>query len=368
MTLRERDGGGQSAGSARFVSPQRHRIMKGMAIAPQPDYLHPSGLLIGRPPVKTTWPNGRVVRAVGESRVYPDLPPQMTFHEFVLQVFIDLVGKEWLKTEKAKPQDQQHVISRWLEAWTTARESGDFKVEDEVLDIRSAEPTGDVLSLLVLAYDAYVLMHCGMLHQRLIDRLKTGFQGARYEMAVAALFARAGFQITWITESQTEKRPEFTAHHPLTGDTVIVEAKSRGRAGAFDRADRSKAGKVKADITGLVADARKKRTRGLPYFIFIEMNQPPTPETPVFEKEWVTDLQRRIGSQPNPTTETPDDYAVLAVTNFSWHYLKEKSVGGTPGEEVKIISLHPNAPVKNPKTLDLVQDALSQYGQVPPWL
>lgn len=309
-----------------------------------------------------------MVRAVG-SRVYPSLPGSLTFHEFALQVFLDLLGEDWLKAEKAKGPQDRHIIVEWLDRWHDLRKTASFKVEDKERDIRSAEPTGDVQSLLALAYDAYVLMHCQMLHDRLIDRLKTGFQGARYEMAVAALFARAGFEVNWITESQSEKRPEFTAHHPGTGDTVIVEAKSRERDGALEkRSIKSKPAKVKADINGLLRDARQKRTRNLPYLIFIEVNQPPSPGTPAFDKAWVRDLQRRVGNQPNPTTESPDDYAVLYVTNFSWHYLESQSAGETPGEEVSLISLHPNAPLKNPaQTLDLIQTALNQYGQVPHW-
>jgi hypothetical protein len=68
------------------------------------------------------------------------------------------------------------------------------------------------------------------------DRLKTDdqFQWARYELAVAAIFIRSGFDIEWLDQRKGPgKRCEFIATHRLTGEVISVEAKSRHRAGRF---------------------------------------------------------------------------------------------------------------------------------------
>ncbi len=59
-------------------------------------------------------------------------------------------------------------------------------------------------ALLSLDYDFYSLQHCGAeVLSKLLNRLRNEqqFQGARYEIAVAALSCRAGFEIKWIHTS-----------------------------------------------------------------------------------------------------------------------------------------------------------------------
>jgi hypothetical protein len=55
--------------------------------------------------------------------------------------------------------------------------------------------TGPAQELLALAYDIYCLLQGDRLDWEVRDRLRTDdrFQGARYELAVAAIFIRSGF-------------------------------------------------------------------------------------------------------------------------------------------------------------------------------
>ena len=52
-------------------------------------------------------------------------------------------------------------------------------------------------ALTALSYDVYTLRNAGALPQRLVVRLRSHaeFQGAKYEIAVAAIIRRAGFRL-----------------------------------------------------------------------------------------------------------------------------------------------------------------------------
>ena len=54
------------------------------------------------------------------------------------------------------------------------------------------------------------------------------FQGARYEIAVAAIFVRAGYKIEWLTDA-SRRLPEFIARRDGSDVEIAVEAKSRPR-------------------------------------------------------------------------------------------------------------------------------------------
>jgi hypothetical protein len=71
--------------------------------------------------------------------------------------------------------------------------------------------------------------------KRLRDRDQ--FQGARYEIAIAAIFARLDCEIRFIDEDETlrgKKRVELVATHRPSGQSIAVEAKSRHRAGVIN--------------------------------------------------------------------------------------------------------------------------------------
>lgn len=67
---------------------------------------------------------------------------------------------------------------------------------------------------------------------KLIERLKCrdGFQGARYEIAMAASLVRAGCDVNWINPKDAVfgvKTCELIATHRLTGVSFDVEAKKQ---------------------------------------------------------------------------------------------------------------------------------------------
>ena len=97
--------------------------------------------------------------------------------------------------------------------------------------------TGPAKAHLCFSYDLYWLPLVNKLPLSLITRLKQfqAFQGARYEILIAAVFARAGFDIEWIDDVKAKgKHPEFIATHRQTKKKVGVETKSRKRQGSYN--------------------------------------------------------------------------------------------------------------------------------------
>jgi len=149
-----------------------------------------------------------------------------TFHDFLSDYIKMAIGSVWGKAEIAKPLEQRHPILIWYQKLcehqrTFITEPGKFS---------SAPMTGAVSAYMHLAYDLYALDHNAELQERLLARLRNHdkFTSARYEIYVAALFIRAGFDIEF--EDETDGRTthcEFTATYKRTGKRFSVEAKRR---------------------------------------------------------------------------------------------------------------------------------------------
>ena len=144
----------------------------------------------------------------------------------------------------------------------------------------------------------------GHLPESLIERLKdpVAFQGARYELAVAALFAHLDCEIEFLDEVEELKdkpRPEFVARHRPTGQDVAVEAKSRHRPGVLSQAgDRNEEEPLRGDpraVRALFSKALRKDAGGRPLLIFIDMNAPVESEAQGLEKAWAKDIQAWMG-------------------------------------------------------------------------
>lgn len=326
----------------------------------------PGGLLIGKPPIIAQQGNGKVTRAVGHGGVYRELPASLTDHEFYLRVLMQVLGKEWTNSQLKHKLSRRHIISRWLNDWKTLSREAAKAGRDEQ-GLFSAQATGNVKALLNLAYDVYLVQHCSQLPQRLVERLRSaaGFQGARYELAVASVTARAGFTLTWVPEQMGNKSPEFLASHRNMRDVFAVEAKSRHRLGVLDheRGKPPSAVKLKADITALLKDAAAKRDETYPLLIFIDVNQPTSPTTPDADS-WIPDLWKRLSGRSIERKDSDEEFAALYVTNFAWHYLGDSEVEGE-GQHVSAIPITPAIPLRDPRALDLIEESLNQYGIVP---
>src|SRR3954454_9875111 len=172
------------------------------ALASERDH---QGRLIGRAPIDTMWEaQGRRVRAIGSTVAFR--PPKETDHEFYLSHLRVTLGEEWHRAQLELPEAERHVIEGWFDAW---RQGTSARVEREEIHravgpLYSTEATGELMALLCLAYDVYTLHHAMVLPDALVNRLRNPdqFQGARYEIAVASVFVRAGYEIEWMTSTE----------------------------------------------------------------------------------------------------------------------------------------------------------------------
>lgn len=176
----------------------------------------------------------------------------------ITAVLTEALGVDWLKDEARVPEGRRHPVATWLLRFhrmlTGPRPPG---ARDEGNGIVSVEPDGSLQALLCLAYDMYLLLHGSALPDRLLRRLRhrDQFQGTAYEIHIAAVFARLGHAIEWMS-SASKRHHEFTARNKATGLAVAVETKSRHRQGVLGfQAGVSAATDVRTHATRQLAEA-----------------------------------------------------------------------------------------------------------------
>ncbi len=301
---------------------------------------------------------GQKVWAIG-SRLYLNRPPKETFTEFIVSVLGSTLGEEWMAEQESRPEDERHFVRR---AYSKAMEwTRTMEVQEDGL--LAGVPNGWMQYLISLAFDVASLIQAAEVPESLMRRLRTHdqYQGARYEVAVAAIFARLGCQIEFmVDEEHPEKHPEFIATHPEMGVRIAVEAKSRHRPGVIHRpGDHDDEEAQRGDVQRLYKRAVEKAPAdGTPFMIFLDVNAPPTPDVPAFEKQWQRDIREWL-----PPAD-PDDkgYLALCVTNYSPHYAGDDV--GVSGEFVFIESRFVRDQLPD-EFRTMLLTALNTYGRVP---
>ena len=184
--------------------------------------------LVSRPQIQATVGEHKF-RAVGKN-LYRR-PLKETFYDFQLNHLLWLLGEDWFNAEMAKPLEDRHVILKWRDERNRQLRKHQDPNDPEAL-VR-APMTGGMRALHVLADDLYQLAHALEPPRKILTRLRDPrqFQGARYEILAASLFARCGLEIEFIEDS-TKRNPEFIAEKD--GERIAVEAKSRHRAGVLN--------------------------------------------------------------------------------------------------------------------------------------
>jgi hypothetical protein len=194
---------------------------------------------------------------------------------FEERYFSSLLGAEWGSREVVRLDHQQHPIAYWYNLHADKTQN---LLPDENKLSRTAY--GASHAWLRLAYDIYLIKHNGELKAKLLKRLRLqkSFQGARFEIAVAAIMLAAGYELSFASEKGPGKHPEFLAKHKISGHIVSVEAKSRHRPGILGFPGLIDVSCLdKFAINKLLMDAVNKDTKE-PLLIFIETNNPYYPE------------------------------------------------------------------------------------------
>ncbi|NIQ79078.1 MAG: addiction module toxin, HicA family [Anaerolineae bacterium] len=314
----------------------------------------------GREKLHAVW-KGRRMRAVG-SRLYLR-PEQETFHEFLVWMFSRMLHPRWLRQEPEREGTRQHEISRWFRAYQQWRE--DVKrPENQVEGGWRMSPSGDVQSLICLAYDVYQLLHSGNFSGKVFRRLRNfeHFQGARYEIAVAAILSRLEYKLTYPGSGTSQRHPEFIAEHPRTGNRIAVEAKSRHRPGVLHTAgSRDPQEPTARELIFLFEHALPQCPDHLPAAIFIDLNVPP-PRTGA-SRRWFEELLEAFKGEIG--TSGPgklDSFNVLFLTNFPYHWVGSDRAPST--QRGYITSFQP----RHRFPMDLIAEiyeAVENYGIVP---
>jgi hypothetical protein len=302
-----------------------------------------------------------VVRAIW-NRLYPR-PKTETFHQFIFNVLRWTVGEKWHSAQMALSLAEQHVIARWFGALNELV-SPPGHATNPPGEVYQITPTGEVKELFALADDLYRLQLVRKMPRKLLERLRSydRFQGARYEIAIAATFVTCGFEVEWLQE-KAKKHCEFNATQKGTGEIIAVETKSRHRSGMLNQPGTAPDPAAnRADVHRLFREALQQNPEDKPFLIFIDINMPHEPERDWHEKSWVSDVVSMVNEQPAASLANPSSFTGLVVTNFAWHYEGSDTAAGT--EALFILRNPPKHPIRDARTFQALRMALSNYAVV----
>lgn len=262
--------------------------------------------------------NGKRFRFVGD-RVYFRRHEE-TFHEFLFFFLAHILGSQWFAAQKQQPPEKRHQIHRWYDSVTAFWKS--LRSRPQVDEHFSAHAPGDVWDLLTLAHDVFHLFNAGNFAKKLKRRLldHRDFQGTRYEIAVAALLTRAGFEVESVQGLHSKKQHDWHAVDRQSGITMAVEAKSRHRVGTLHEHGQVDSNKIhRGDVAGLVGQALDQNPGDKPFLIFVDLNVPNNPGFPLEQRPWFNEVWTDMQSLGTATPENPDPFTAVFFTNF-WHH------------------------------------------------
>ena len=262
---------------------------------------------LGRPIISAETDNGYRFVAVKNKLMYSK--KWKTFHDFLFAYISAVLDPSWGNAEIAKSPEDRHPILNWYQQVCANQK----KYITEPGKVGAGPMTGVDAAYLYLAYDLYSLEHNAELQAKLIARLKNidNFEGARYEVYVAATLIRAGFVIEFENEDdRSSTHCEFTATYQKTGKKFSVEAKHR--TGTKPRLGR------------LLIDALRKAANH-PRIVFIDANMPDDgsiADGPPMLNYAIRMLRGMEGRKVNGQDLPP---AYVIVTNTPWHHHLEST-------------------------------------------
>lgn len=269
------------------------------------------------PTATVLWQGKRMVSAGGH--LYK-IAAQETWYGFLYGLLIEQIGPHWFDAETEKSEGSSHILARWYRDICRRErdEDGHFTRHDPANEI------GSTLAFRSIAYDIFCMMQAGNLSAKLMERIRhpDQFEGARYELWVAATLARAGFSIEFADEDdRSSKHGEGIATHQETGKKYWFEAKRRHRREDFNNlqtlADKDML-KVDAKLVATAMQKPAEDTR----LIFIDVNRPPWNRKDV-KAPWIGAFRKslnRLQFQEN-FRDNPDQRAFVLVTNHPYHFV-----------------------------------------------
>ncbi len=320
-----------------------------------------------RPPISLEFKGYKMV-AVGNQIHYSK--KWKSFHDFLFDYIIKVLKENWGKEELKKDASEMHPILHWYKEVCAFRKKY-FKENDKATP---ATCTGITGSYLALAYDLYILRHHSKLQGKLLSRIKNKdqFQGARYELYVAASFIKAGFGIDFEDEDNRDKTHcEFQATHKNTKEKYSVEAKSRHRLGFLGQKGKKQNLKdLRLRIGKLLNDALKKDAE-YKRIIFVDVNMPPE-EAKEFKISWTKPLFKIIGQIEKDQIKTSGPIpAYLFFTNHPAHYIGQDKIDPPKNYFLTAINIpefkknDPQAAEKKHSVIFSLWGSINKHGIVP---
>jgi hypothetical protein len=293
--------------------------------------------------------------------------PNSTFFEFIEDYAISLIGDPWwIEQEEETAKNEQNVMFRFADYYQRHKHQI-FLKSKETGEPPLIHPSGPILFWLTLCYDLVCLKHKFSLPEplKLIERLRCrgGFQGTRYEIAMAASLVRAGCNVNWINPKNAIsglKTCELIATHRLTGISFAVEAKSKHRDGILNQKGIFDTKAEHNRISRLLIDALKKDSQNLPLVIFIDLNLPfysddNSKTNSLRQIEEAVNERRRLLS-------TNKHLALIVFTNFPFHYGKAEDAPPLTNHCFAMPKEIQSLPEKIKKD---IEDSLLKYGHLP---
>lgn len=276
-----------------------------------------------RPPVGLKM-NGEAYVAIGGTIYRQNRPGSYTFMNALHDHALTFLGEDFLTAEEQKPLEQRHPAAQWMQIYVTHSQHlhAQGNLDEAVARI------GAGAAWFRFAHDLHTIKDNSKLEDVLKMRLLDGgrFQGARFELAVAALCVAAGYELQFEDESDGSKHhPEFIGIDKFSSERIAVEVKSRHRKGVkgFWGGKEEKLGAT-VGVRGLVIDAFKK-SADLPLYIFVDVNLPAA--APGVLKKWTDEINQMMSDLGNEGYLTSCPANAVFFSNDPSHHMLDEQVG-----------------------------------------
>jgi hypothetical protein len=332
-------------------------------ILDEKEYLRERGIFVNL--VKPVVHKGKRIWALGR-HIHFNHPAQETFYEFISGVLLHTLGQKWWD-ENRNSSDPHFVMKCILKEreWRSRNELPENRVSSNRF---ASVPDGYTRYLGSLAFDVYTLLRAGHIPKGLRRRLrdKIQFQGARYEIAIAAIMSRMGCDLRFLDDEArpSDSRCEFLVTHRESHSKFAVEVKSRHRPGVLHcPGSYVDPQEMRTDLIKLFRKAISQNPGGLPFLIFIEVNHPMSQGTSIDDKLWASAVEAVMDETFSTSPDDPDPFNFVVFTNFTDHFQAE--CHAVPAEVYFCMTTCPAEPHPSLVLLNRLELALMHFGFVP---
>ncbi len=304
-----------------------------------------------RPPMSVMMGDKRMV-VIGGAIYKQTQEGPYSFMNVVHDCGLEFFGVPYLEEQERMPSQDRHPALQWMYTYVDHHQ--------HLAQQEDANPRAHLIGAggawFRFGYDLFTIRDNANLQARLKARLLNvqDFQGARHELAVAAMCVAAGFELAFEDEDDNSgKHTEFIGTDKLTGAKIAVEAKSRHRRGikGFSGGRDIPPGQ-EVGIRGSVLEGFKKSSP-FPSYVFVDVNLPPAPDKDTYQR-WLLEIDQTMSDLAAEGYADPCPVNAVFFTNDPSHYLLREQIGN-PGDSLWFKHYEANAPrVPHPAT-DMVK-------------